>query len=88
MAEVPKLLSISARIGVKDASRFVLKNTRLVGAILRSGGLYKPTKLLRDLSLVIADPAADVIGLHVYTFNNVPATVEWATEARAGVATP
>jgi len=76
-AEIPKLLSVSARIGVKDASKFVLKNARFVGALLRSGGLYRPTGLLRDLGPVLANPATDVIGLHVYTFNNVPATVAW-----------
>ena len=55
----------------------MLKNTRLVGAILRSGGLYKPTGLLRRLAPLLADPAADVLGLHVYTFNNVAATEAW-----------
>jgi methylenetetrahydrofolate reductase (NADH) len=86
VAEIPKLLSISARIGVKDASRFVMKNARFVGALLRSGGIYRPTDLMRKLAPVIADPAADVLGLHVYTFNNAPATEEWRREAEAAAA--
>jgi methylenetetrahydrofolate reductase (NADPH) len=81
VAEIPKLLSISARIGVRDASRFVIKNARFVGALLRSGGIYRPTQLLKQLTPLIADPAADVLGLHVYTFNNVPATEGWRREA-------
>jgi methylenetetrahydrofolate reductase (NADPH) len=83
VAEIPKLLSISARIGVKDASKFVLRNYRFVGQLLRSGGIYKPSALMRQLAPLIADPAADVIGLHVYTFNNVAATLEWRNELRA-----
>ena len=86
VAEIPKLLSISARIGVKDASKFVLRNARLVGQLLRSAGMYRPTGLMRKLAPVIADPAADVIGLHVYTFNNVPATEGWRTEYEREVA--
>jgi methylenetetrahydrofolate reductase (NADPH) len=86
VAEIPKLLSISARIGVKDASKFVMKNARFVGALLRSGGIYRPTDLMRKLAPVIADPAADVLDLHVYTFNNVPATEEWRREAEATAA--
>jgi methylenetetrahydrofolate reductase (NADPH) len=83
VAEIPKLLSISARIGVRDASRFVLKNARFVGALLRSGGVYRPTQLLKQLSPLIADPEANVLGLHVYTFNNVPASEDWRREAEA-----
>jgi methylenetetrahydrofolate reductase (NADPH) len=83
VAEIPRLMTISARIGVKDASRFVLKNYRFVGQLLRSGGVYRPTQLLRQLAPVIADPAAKVIGLHVYTFNNVAATEAWRSEAVA-----
>ncbi|MBI2782269.1 MAG: methylenetetrahydrofolate reductase [Chloroflexi bacterium] len=85
VAEIPKLLSISARIGVRDASRFVLKNTRLVGALLRSGGLYRPTSLVEKLAPIVADPAANVLGFHVYTFNNVPATVEWRDHERSAI---
>jgi methylenetetrahydrofolate reductase (NADPH) len=80
VAEIPKLLTISARIGVRDASKFVLKNYRFVGQLLRSGGVYKPSGLMRQLAPVIGDPAAKVIGLHVYTFNNVAATVSWRSE--------
>ena len=80
VAAIPKLLEISARIGVRDASRFIRKNTRFVGELLASGGVYKPTRLLQDLAPLIADPDANVIGLHVYTFNNVEATESWRRE--------
>ena len=86
VAEIPKLLSISARIGVKDASKFVLRNYRFVGQLLRSGGVYKPSGLMRQLAPVIADPQANVIGLHVYTFNNVRATASWREELAADLA--
>lgn len=86
VAEIPKLLSISARIGVRDASKFVLKNARFVGALLRSGGIYRPTALVDKLAPLIADPAADVVGFHVYTFNNVAATDEWRQSALRAVA--
>ena len=79
-------MSISARIGVKDASKFVTKNIRFVGELLKSGGIYKPNALMKGLAPVIADPEAKVVGLHVYTFNNVPATEAWRQEAlRAAV---
>lgn len=85
VAEIPKLLSISARIGVKDASKFILKNARFVGALLRSGGVYRPTSLVEKLAPLIADPAARILGFHVYTFNNVAATVEWRDRQRVSI---
>ncbi len=86
VAEIPRLLSISARIGVRDASKFVLRNASFVGQLLRSAGVYRPKELLRRLGPVIDDPAARVIGLHVYTFNNVAATEYWRREAEAAAA--
>jgi methylenetetrahydrofolate reductase (NADPH) len=77
VAEIPKLLAISARIGVRDTGRFLSKNARFVGQLLTSGGIYRPTGLLRKLAPVLADPTADIVGLHVYTFNQVEATVAW-----------
>lgn len=77
VAEIAKLLSISARIGVKDTGRFLSKNVRFVSELLTSGGIYRPTGLLEKLAPVLADPAADVIDLHVYTFNQVESTEAW-----------
>ena len=77
VAEIPKLLSISARIGVKDTGRFLSKNVRFVSELVTSGGIYRPTGLLEKLAPVLADPAADVIDLHVYTFNQVESTEAW-----------
>ena len=77
VADPQKLLSIAARIGVKDAKRFLLKNVRFVTGMARSGGFYKPTGFVEDLAPLLADPAARVTGLHLYTFNAVEATEAW-----------
>ncbi len=77
VAEPQKLLSIAARIGVKDTKRFVMKNTGFVLRMVRSGGFYKPDGLLDDLAPLFADRAAGVGGIHLYTFNQVEATEAW-----------
>ncbi|MES2209795.1 MAG: methylenetetrahydrofolate reductase [Chloroflexota bacterium] len=85
VAEIPKLLSISARIGVKDTGRFLSKNVRFVSELVTSGGIYRPTGLLEKLAPVIADPAASVVDLHVYTFNQVESTEVWRAEFLAAL---
>ncbi len=77
VADPQKLLSIAARIGVKDAKRFLVKNLRFVTGLAKSGGFYKPTGFVEALAPLIADPAARVSGLHLYTFNAVGATEAW-----------
>ena len=77
VADPQKLLSIAARIGVKDAKRFLVKNLRFVTGLAKSGGFYKPTGFVEALAPLIADPAAGVVGLHLYTFNAVAATEDW-----------
>ena len=49
VAELHKLMLISARIGVADSKRFLAKNTRLVGRLVRPGG-YSPHGLLEGLA--------------------------------------
>ncbi|HEV8402582.1 MAG TPA: methylenetetrahydrofolate reductase [Candidatus Limnocylindrales bacterium] len=77
VADPQKLLSIAARIGVKDAKRFLLKNVRFVTGMARSGGFYKPTGFVEDLAPLFGDPVARVTGLHLYTFNAVEASEAW-----------
>lgn len=77
VADPQKLVSIAARIGVKDAKRFLVKNLRFVTGLARSGGFYRPTGFVEALASLVADPAARVTGLHLYTFNAVEATEGW-----------
>jgi methylenetetrahydrofolate reductase (NADPH) len=71
------LVAISARIGVKDTRRFIVKNSSFVLRMVRSGGFYKPDGLLEELAKLFADPDADATGIHLYTFNQVEATEAW-----------
>jgi methylenetetrahydrofolate reductase (NADPH) len=77
VTEPHRLLTISARIGVRDSGRFLLKNAGLVARLVRSAGFYRPDGLLRDLAPLVADPAANVRGVHLYTFNQVATTEAW-----------
>ena len=85
VAELHKLIEISARIGVRDSGRFLSRNTALVGRILRPGG-YRPDGLLAALAPLLVNPVANVQGLHLYTFNQVESTEEWRQAYLAGLA--
>ncbi|CAN5813305.1 hypothetical protein BH18ACT17_BH18ACT17_15310 [soil metagenome] len=76
VADITKLMTISARIGIAESARYVKKNKRMVGQLL-SPGKFGPDALLEGMAPAIADPAAQVEALHVFTFNQVRATVEW-----------
>ena len=77
VAEPQKLLAISARIGVADTHRFLVKNIRFVTKLVRSGGFYRPDGLLEGLAPPLADPTAGIVDLHMYTFNAVGAFESW-----------
>jgi methylenetetrahydrofolate reductase (NADPH) len=77
VAEPHKLLAISARIGVADTHRFLTKNLRFVARLVRSGGFYRPDALLEGLAPHLTDPAADIVDLHMYTFNAVDTFESW-----------
>ena len=77
VAEPQKLLAISARIGVADTHRFLVKNVRFVTRLVRSGGFYRPDALLEGLAPHLADPAAGIVDLHMYTFNAVDGFETW-----------
>jgi methylenetetrahydrofolate reductase (NADPH) len=76
VAELTKLLAVSARIGIADSARYLKKNRRMVGRLL-TPGKFGPDALLEGVAPALVDPGADVEALHLFTFNQVSATVEW-----------
>ncbi|MBA3690165.1 MAG: methylenetetrahydrofolate reductase [Actinobacteria bacterium] len=75
VAELGKLMTISARIGVADSARYLKKNRRMIGHLIK--GSFGPDALLERLAPTLADEAADVRALHLFTFNQVQDTVDW-----------
>ena len=90
VAEPGRLLAIASRIGVADTHRFLVKNTRFIARLLRSGGFYRPDGLLQALAPVIADEIAGIVGLHMYTFNAIEEFEAWRRRylERLGTAIP
>ena len=76
VAEITKLMRVAARIGVADSARYLRKNRKIVGHLL-SPGSFGPDALLEGLGATVADPIAAIQRLHVFTFNEVGATVAW-----------
>jgi methylenetetrahydrofolate reductase (NADPH) len=76
VAELTKLMTISARIGVADSARYLKKNKSMVGHLMRNGS-FGPDAFLEALAPTLADPAADARALHVFTFNQVQNTADW-----------
>lgn len=76
VAELRKLIAIAMRIGVGASAGFLAKNKSLAGRLVRPGG-YSPDDLIVGLAPLLADPLANIAGLHVYTFNAVDSTERW-----------
>lgn len=76
VADLTKLMAISARIGVADSARYLKKNRSMVGHLMR-GGSFGPDAFLEALAPTLVDRDAGVQALHVFTFNQVANTADW-----------
>ncbi|HEY6568373.1 MAG TPA: methylenetetrahydrofolate reductase [Actinomycetota bacterium] len=76
VAELTKLMTISTRIGIADSARYLKKNRRMVGSLL-TPGKFGPDALLEGMGPAYTDPGANIEALHLFTFNQVQATVDW-----------
>lgn len=74
VTDITKLLTISARIGVGTSLRFLAKHRSLATRLLRP---YSPNELVEAIGEIAADDSLGVVGLHVYTFNQVDPTMAW-----------
>lgn len=70
-----KLVRISMKIGMGESARFLRHHTNLMSRLVTRQ--FKPGRLLRDLTPVVTDPASNVAGFHLYTFNEVGRTERW-----------
>src|SRR6185503_9756283 len=71
-----KLMTLSARIGVAEWMRYLLKNRSLLGHLVQ-GGAFGADALLIGLASTIADPRGNVLAVHVFTLNQVVETEVW-----------
>ena len=70
-----RLLRVSAKIGLGESARFLRAHH---GKLRRlAAGAFTPDELIAQLA------AADVAGLHVFTFNELERTERWRREALA-----
>jgi methylenetetrahydrofolate reductase (NADPH) len=82
VTELSKLMTIAARIGVADSARYLKRNRRMVGHLMNPGS-FGPDAFLEALAGTIADPAARVAGVHLFTFNQVEETAAWQQRMEA-----
>jgi len=84
-----KLLSMATKIGVGESTKFLVKHKGTFARLAAPGG-FTGERFLEKVAPAVAAPEMLVEGLHVFTFNQVAATVAWRRElleqltARAG----
>jgi methylenetetrahydrofolate reductase (NADPH) len=79
-----KLVRISMRIGLGESTRFLRAHRDWMSRLVTRQ--FKPARLVNDLGGVCADPAANVAGFHLYTFNDVARTERWRRQTLARLA--
>jgi methylenetetrahydrofolate reductase (NADPH) len=77
--EYAKLVRISMRIGLGESARFLRHHGNWMARLMTRQ--FKPDPLLRALGPTVTDPAANVGGFHLYTFNEVARTERWRRRA-------
>jgi methylenetetrahydrofolate reductase (NADPH) len=71
-----KLMTIAGRIGVGESAKFLSKNMGLLG-VIASPGSFGADAYLKGLADTMARPGTNIIGIHTFTMNQVPATAAW-----------
>src|SRR5438128_2360764 len=79
VADPARLLRLSTKIGVADAARFLRGHPSWVARMFRPGG-YEPGRFVSSLLPELAQPERRVVGLHVFTFNEIEPTERWRRE--------
>ena len=70
-----KLLRISMKIGLGESARFLRAHRAWLRRLITH--TFSPDPLLRELQPLLDNPAANIAGLHVFTFNELERTERW-----------
>ena len=82
VADPIRLLRVSTKIGVADSARFLRGHPTWLARMFGPGG-YEPGKFAGGLLPDLALPERRVVGLHIYTFNEIEPTERWRREMLA-----
>jgi methylenetetrahydrofolate reductase (NADPH) len=82
VADPAKLLRVSTRIGISDSARFLRGHSNWLLRMVRPGG-YSPDRFATALMPEFAQPERNIVGLHVFTFNEIEPTERWRQEMLA-----
>jgi methylenetetrahydrofolate reductase (NADPH) len=82
VAEIPKLIALSLKIGVGQSVKVLKKQKGLIRKMI-STKPYQPDDLLAGLQPYLDDGELDIPGLHLFCFNNVERTERWRVETMA-----
>lgn len=80
--DAARLARVGARIGVGQSLRFLKGKVGTIARLITPGG-YDTQRLLSRMQGALEDPASQVAGLHVYTFNEIAKTEAWLAEESA-----
>ncbi len=80
-----KLIELSLKIGVGSSVKFLTKQHGFVGNLLL-GRSYTPETLITEIVAESDFEQLGVEGLHMFSFNQVDATVEWQSRMSAAIA--
>ena len=71
---------MATKIGVGESTRFLVKHKGTFARLAAPGG-FTGERFLEKVAPALSPPEMLVEGLHVFTFNQVPATVQWRRAA-------
>ena len=74
--QIRKLLELAPQLGVGSSIRYLAKQHGLIGSVLK-GGAYQPENLLLGLGDALTSPELRIEQLHLFSFNQAAATVQW-----------
>jgi methylenetetrahydrofolate reductase (NADPH) len=79
VADIPKLIALSMRIGVGQSVKVLKKQKGLVRRMITARP-YQPDALLSGLQPHLDDPVLDIPGFHLFSFNDVERTERWRVQ--------